>query len=79
MILCHCSVVSSRHVLEALEAGAHTLAAVCRRTGAGRHCGACVLGVKSCILDARADLSGDGRVGRPPAEDVNVPLSDVAS
>jgi len=56
MILCHCSVVSSRHVLEALEAGAGTLAAVCRQTGAGRQCGSCVLSVKSCMQDARADL-----------------------
>jgi bacterioferritin-associated ferredoxin len=79
MIVCHCSVVSSRHVLEALQAGAQTLAAVCRQTGAGRQCGACVLGVKSCVLDARADLSGNGCVGRTTAEDEGTRFSAVAS
>lgn len=49
MIVCHCHVVSDREVMRAVDEGARSLAAVCRKTGAGRDCGACVLSVKRLL------------------------------
>jgi bacterioferritin-associated ferredoxin len=51
MILCHCHVVSDRAVATAVLSGARTLAGVCRSTGAGRDCGACVFSVRKAVQD----------------------------
>ena len=53
MIVCHCRVVSDREVVRAVDEGARSLAAVCRETGAGRDCGACVLSVKRLLCQHR--------------------------
>ena len=47
MIVCHCHVVNDKAVAAAVGAGARTLSEVCRATGAGRDCGACVFSVRS--------------------------------
>ena len=57
MILCQCAVVSDRLVTEAVATGAQSLAQVCRATGAGRDCGACVLTVKRVITEHRQATS----------------------
>ena len=49
VIVCHCQVVSDRDVTAAVDAGARTVAAVCRATGAGRDCGSCVFTVKRLV------------------------------
>lgn len=49
MIVCHCAVVSDREVREAIDAGAGTLAEVCRTTTAGTTCGRCVATVKALL------------------------------
>jgi bacterioferritin-associated ferredoxin len=49
MIVCHCQVVNDRAVADALESGARTLAGVCKSTGAGRNCGACVFSLKRLL------------------------------
>ena len=51
MIFCHCAVVSDRTVAAAVDAGARTVAQVCRATGAGRECGSCVFALKRLICD----------------------------
>ena len=51
MIFCHCAVVSARAVATAVDAGARTVAQVCRATGAGRACGTCVFAVKRIICE----------------------------
>jgi NAD(P)H-nitrite reductase large subunit len=51
MILCHCAVVTSRHVTEALQAGARSVSEVCRRTGAAQGCGTCVFSVKQVVCE----------------------------
>lgn len=51
MIVCHCRVVTDRDVRAALDAGAGSLGAVCRATGAGSVCGGCVFGVRAVIAD----------------------------
>ena len=49
MIVCHCRVVNDAAVVDAVEAGATTLAQVCRATGAGSDCGSCVFSVKALL------------------------------
>ena len=49
MIVCQCEVVSDRDVVAAAEAGARTLSAVCRATGAGTGCGTCVFSLKRVL------------------------------
>ncbi|GMA40437.1 (2Fe-2S)-binding protein [Mobilicoccus caccae] len=49
MIVCHCEVVSDRDIRAAVDGSAHTLAQVCRSTGAGTDCGGCVFGVRAVI------------------------------
>jgi bacterioferritin-associated ferredoxin len=59
VIVCHCQVVTDDAVSRAVEGGADTLARVCRATGAGSDCGACVFGVKRMLrqcLDSQPDL-----------------------
>jgi bacterioferritin-associated ferredoxin len=56
VIVCHCRVVSDRAVAEALRSGAGSLAGVCRSTGAGQDCGACVFSVKRLVCEHGASL-----------------------
>jgi bacterioferritin-associated ferredoxin len=41
MIVCHCEVVSDRHIRDAVACGASSIDDVGRRCGAGTHCGSC--------------------------------------
>ena len=51
MIFCHCAVVSDRDVAAAVEAGARTVAQVCKATGAGQQCGTCVFAVRRVVCE----------------------------
>lgn len=51
MIFCHCAVVSDRDVATAVDAGARTVAQVCRATGAGQQCGSCVFAVRRVVCE----------------------------
>ncbi len=56
MIVCHCRVVSDRAVAAAVRSGVGSLAGVCRTTGAGQDCGACVFSVKRLVCEHGASL-----------------------
>ena len=56
MIVCHCRVVTDRAVAAAVRDGARTLAGVCRSTGAGQDCGACVFSLKRLVCEHGASL-----------------------
>jgi bacterioferritin-associated ferredoxin len=59
VIVCHCRVVTDRHVAEAVDGGARSLAGVCRTTGAAQDCGACVFSLKRLVCEhqeARAPM-----------------------
>jgi bacterioferritin-associated ferredoxin len=51
VIVCHCRVVTDRAVREAVREGAGSLAGVCRSTGAGQDCGACVFSLKRLVCE----------------------------
>jgi bacterioferritin-associated ferredoxin len=51
VIVCHCRVVTDREVAEAVQSGAHSLARVCRSTGAGQDCGACVFSLRRLVCE----------------------------
>ena len=51
MIVCHCQVVGDSKVAAAIDAGARTPGGLCRSTGAGRSCGACVFSLKRLLCD----------------------------
>ena len=70
MIVCHCRVVSDRAVAEALRDGARSLAAVCRSTGAGQDCGACVFSLKRVLCEHQAEV---------PSQVTAIPEVDVAA
>ena len=57
MIFCHCAVVGDRDVAAAVEAGARTVAQVCRSTGAGQQCGSCVFSVRRVLCEHEASAS----------------------
>jgi bacterioferritin-associated ferredoxin len=63
VIVCHCRVVTDRAVGEAVRAGNGSLAAVCRSTGAGQDCGACVFSLKRLVCEHGTVLAA----GPPPA------------
>ena len=71
MIVCHCLVVNDAAVVEAVEAGATTLAKVCQATGAGTDCGSCVFSVKALLC--QHDVSRT-----PPGPQVPVAASEPA-
>ena len=56
MIVCHCRVVTDRAVVDAVRDGARSLAGVCRSTGAGQDCGACVFSLKRLVCEHGASL-----------------------
>jgi NAD(P)H-nitrite reductase large subunit len=49
MIVCHCGVVSTGDIAEALLAGARTVSEVCERTGAAQNCGTCSFSVEQVV------------------------------
>jgi bacterioferritin-associated ferredoxin len=51
VIVCHCRVVTDRAVVDALRDGARSLGGVCRTTGAGQDCGACVFSLKRLVCE----------------------------
>ena len=51
MIFCHCAVVGDRDVAAAVDAGARTVAQVCKATGAGQQCGSCVFSVRRVLCE----------------------------
>ena len=51
VIVCHCGVVNDRAVVDALKSGAQTLGGVCRATGAGQSCGACVFSLRRLLCE----------------------------
>lgn len=57
MIFCHCAVVGDRDVAAAVEAGARTVAQVCKATGAGQQCGSCVFSVRRVLCEHGASTS----------------------
>ncbi|NUR06170.1 MAG: (2Fe-2S)-binding protein [Nocardioidaceae bacterium] len=71
MIVCHCRVVTDRDVADAVQAGARSVAGVCRSTGAGRDCGACVFSLKRLVCEHGTTLVA-------PVPDV-LPEVDVAA
>jgi bacterioferritin-associated ferredoxin len=56
VIVCHCRVVTDRTVAAAVRDGARSLAGVCRSTGAGQDCGACVFSLKRLVCEHGASL-----------------------
>ena len=56
MIFCHCAVVGDRQVSEAIEAGARTVAQVCKATGAGQQCGNCIFSVRRVVCQHGASV-----------------------
>lgn len=49
MIVCHCAVVSSGDITDAVDRGARSVSEVCRRTGAAQNCGTCVFSVRQVV------------------------------
>ncbi|TXL62070.1 (2Fe-2S)-binding protein [Aeromicrobium terrae] len=49
MIVCHCGVVTSGDIAEAMIGGARTVGEVCRRTGAAQSCGTCYFSVRQVV------------------------------
>ncbi|HEY7009907.1 MAG TPA: (2Fe-2S)-binding protein [Jatrophihabitantaceae bacterium] len=59
MYICQCAAVSDTSVTRAVDAGATTLAQVCRLTGAGRDCGMCVFSVKHVMRNHQESECSD--------------------
>lgn len=81
MIVCHCQVVTETAVAEVVDAGARTLGQVCRTTGAGTDCGACVFTVKRLLTERRPTSAG-ARVaprGRRASDQAFAPTMSSAS
>ena len=57
MIVCHCGVVNDQAVSRAIDEGARTLSGVCRTTGAGRDCGACVFSLKRLLCEHQGSVA----------------------
>ncbi|HVM26597.1 MAG TPA: (2Fe-2S)-binding protein [Mycobacteriales bacterium] len=54
MLVCHCRVVSDRHIEAAVSAGALDTRSVVRATSAGTGCGGCVQSLRARIEEALA-------------------------
>ena len=74
MIFCHCAVVGDREVSAAIDAGASTVASVCKATGAGQQCGTCIFSVRRVLCDHQAQ-KGLTTVQATPAIGVDVAAS----
>lgn len=55
VIVCQCKVVSDRQIDEAISAGARSVSAVCRATGAARDCGTCIFTVKAMVCEHQSE------------------------
>jgi bacterioferritin-associated ferredoxin len=75
VIVCHCRVVTDRVVAAAVDEGARSLAQVCRSTGAGQDCGACVFSLKRLVCEHGQALV---TTSASPFSD-NLPEVDVAA
>ncbi|NHA69316.1 (2Fe-2S)-binding protein [Phycicoccus flavus] len=77
MIICHCNVVGDSAITAAVDAGATSLAEVCRATGAGTDCGGCVFSVKAIVVAhdvTRAATMEDLRALEPQATPDEEPI-----
>lgn len=63
MIVCICEVCTDKDITEAIEGGAHTVAQVGQRCGAGTGCGACREYILDMLDDAQATCPGSGCMG----------------
>ena len=70
MIVCHCRVVTDRQVADAVGRGARSLNRLCRSTGAGQDCGACVFSLKRLVCEHGAAL-----MSQPVLSEVDVAAS----
>lgn len=52
MILCLCERITDGRLRNELAAGAQTVRELCKRTGAGSNCGACVCDIKELVAEA---------------------------
>ena len=75
MIFCHCAVVGDREVARAVDAGADTVAAVCKATGAGQQCGTCIFSVRRVLCDHQAQRPGQ----QPPVQAAPTIGVDIAA
>jgi bacterioferritin-associated ferredoxin len=57
-IVCHCHVVSDRHVEEVVFGGACSLDEVADNCGAGARCGGCVPAIEALLDRLQARLDG---------------------
>ena len=55
MYVCQCEVVTAAEVAESVDAGAHTVDAVGRETGAGTCCGVCHPTIQALIDSRRGE------------------------
>jgi len=74
VIFCHCAVVGDREIAEAVADGATTVASVCRATGAGQQCGACIFSVRRvlCEHQAQSQSQSQGQSQTRPAPSIGV-------
>ena len=63
MYVCHCNVVSDRTIRAAITDGAHDVAAVSARCGAGTVCGGCVPAIEDLLAEAAAAIRAPELVG----------------
>jgi bacterioferritin-associated ferredoxin len=75
VIFCHCAVVGEREVSRAVDAGADTVAAVCKATGAGQQCGSCIFSVRRVLCDHQARSQTMSQVQATQAIGVDVAAS----
>jgi bacterioferritin-associated ferredoxin len=63
VLVCHCKVVSDRHIGAVVSAGVTDPRSVVRSTSAGTGCGGCLQTLRAVIEDAlRPELSYAGRL-----------------
>lgn len=53
MIVCLCEGLSEKALRSRIRDGAHSVAALARRTGAGRSCGSCACDLKRLVSEER--------------------------
>jgi bacterioferritin-associated ferredoxin len=58
MYICHCNVITSGDLAEAIAAGARTTKAVAQATSAGAVCGRCVASIAAMIKEETAEPLG---------------------
>jgi bacterioferritin-associated ferredoxin len=78
VIFCHCAVVGDREVADAIDAGATTVASVCKATGAGQQCGTCIFSVRRVLCDHQAQALVQHQ-GRPQVQATAANGVDVAA